>query len=222
MLILAIEQKFPGIYIAGGKIATRSMAPGTRVYGERIVRDSTGEYRIWDLYRSKLAGAIKKGLAGLEIVPGAKVLYLGAATGTTASHVADVVGENGELYCVEFAQRSMRDLIAVCEKRPNMMPIHADANNPSEYADAGEVDVVYQDVSQPNQSEILIKNCDMFLKKGGIAYMCVKSQSIDVTLPPRKVFEMVKKQLEGHFEIEQEIELAPYDLDHLFLALRKK
>lgn len=219
---MEIREKFPGIYLIEGKIATKSIAPGTRVYGERLVRDATGEYRIWDLYRSKLAGAIKKGLEKIEIAPGGKVLYLGAATGTTPSHVADIVSANGELYCVEFAQRSMRELIAVCEKRPNMMPIHADANNPIEYEDVGKVDVVYQDVSQPNQPEILIKNCDMFLKNGGMAYLCVKSQSIDVTLPPQKVFEMVKKQLEGHFSIEQEIELAPYDLDHLFLALRKE
>ncbi len=219
---MEISEKFPGVYVVDGKMATKSIAPGTRVYGERIIRGEGCEYRIWDLYRSKLAGALKKGLEGLEIAPGSKVLYLGAATGTTPSHVADIVGANGELYCVEFAQRSMRELIQVCEKRPNMMPIHADANNPIEYEDVGKVDVVYQDVSQPNQPEILIKNCDMFLKNGGMAYLCVKSQSIDVTLPPQKVFEMVKKQLEGHFSIEQEIELAPYDLDHLFLALRKE
>ncbi|HQT45041.1 MAG TPA: fibrillarin-like rRNA/tRNA 2'-O-methyltransferase, partial [Candidatus Micrarchaeota archaeon] len=144
------------------------------------------------------------------------------ATGTTPSHVSDILGENGELYCVEFAQRSMRELIQVCEKRPNMFPIHADANKPEEYKDVGEVDVVYMDVSQPNQSEILIKNCYAFLKKGGIAYLCVKSQSIDVTLPPRQVFEIVKKQLARDFIVEQEYELAPYDLDHLFLALRRK
>ncbi len=216
------EEMFENVYRVEGKIATLNFAPGIRVYGEKIVRLESGEYRIWDLFRSKLAGAIRKGLQNLEIKPGAKVLYLGAASGTTASHVSDILGKDGELYCVEFAQRSMRDLIAVCEKRPNMMPIHADANHPNEYEDIGAVDVVYQDVSQPNQSEILIKNCAAFLKKGGVAYLCVKSQSIDVTLPPRQVFEIVKNQLAPHFDIEQEYELAPYDLDHLFLVLRKK
>jgi len=227
-----IKQVFKTVYLIDGKLATLSLAPGKRVYGEKIVpvqsqgvpedRGTNGEYRVWDLFRSKLAGAIKKGLGSLEIAPGSKVLYLGAGAGTTASHISDIVGKGGEVYCVEFAQRSLRDLVAVCESRPNMFPILADARKPQDYSEIPKVDAIYQDVAQPDQAQILIKNSQMFLKKGGIAYLCVKSQSIDVTARPQDVFAMVKKQLGQDFDVMREIELAPYDYDHLFLALRKK
>lgn len=50
------------------------------------------EYRVWNPFRSKLAAAILGGVDKIHIKPGAKVLYLGAASGTTVSHVADIVG----------------------------------------------------------------------------------------------------------------------------------
>ena len=50
------------------------------------------EYRVWNPFRSKLAAAILGGIEKIHIKPGSKVLYLGAASGTTVSHVADIVG----------------------------------------------------------------------------------------------------------------------------------
>lgn len=50
------------------------------------------EYRAWNPFRSKLAAAILGGIDQIHIKPGAKVLYLGAASGTTVSHVSDIVG----------------------------------------------------------------------------------------------------------------------------------
>ena len=50
------------------------------------------EYRVWNPFRSKLAAAILGGIDQIHIKPAAKVLYLGAASGTTVSHVADIVG----------------------------------------------------------------------------------------------------------------------------------
>ena len=87
------------------------MVPGKSVYGERLVKFKGNEYRLWDPYRSKLAAAILKGLENVPIYPKNKVLYLGAASGTTASHVSDIVGEEGHVYCVEFASRSLRELV---------------------------------------------------------------------------------------------------------------
>ncbi len=217
-----MEEIFADVFLVDGKICTLNMVPGNRVYGERLARDGEKEYRIWDLFRSKLAGAIKKGLATLPIGKGTKVLYLGAATGTTASHVSDMIGKDGTVFCIEFAQRSMRDLMNVCEKRENMVPILADARKPEEYKEIGQVDVIYEDVAQPNQDEILLLNSDAFLKKGGYAMIAIKSQSMDVTARPEKMYEQVKRNLEPHFEILQEINLHPYDKDHLFLLLRKK
>lgn len=204
-------------------LATKSVAPGTRVYGERIVREGKDEYRVWDPTRSKLAAAIMKGLNDPLIEEGSHVLYLGAASGTTPSHVSDMVGEHGTVYCVEFAPRSLRDLVDVCEKRPNMLPILADARQPQLYAEKLEqVDVIYQDVAQPDQAKILIENARKFLGSGGFAIIAIKSQSIDVTKTPEAVYEQVISELGQHFDIGEMIELAPYELDHLFVTLRMK
>ena len=61
------------------------------------MEDSTSgaktEYRVWNPFRSKLAAAILGGVDKIHMKPGAKVLYLGAASGTTVSHVSDIVGK---------------------------------------------------------------------------------------------------------------------------------
>lgn len=213
---------FEGIFRIEGKLATRNMARGTRVYGERLVTKDGVEYRLWNPYRSKLAAAIKKGLKEVPIKDGGRVLYLGAATGTTASHVADIVGEKGIVYCVEFAHRAMRDLVSVCEKRKNMIPILADARMPAAYKEIGQVDVIYEDVAQPDQVRILTENARLFLKEGESAMIAIKSQSIDVTKEPRRVFEEAVKELQKAFVVEEQVKLQPYDKDHLFVRVTKK
>ena len=218
-----IEEKFPGVYRVDGRLATKNLVPGYRVYGEKLAMENGIEYRFWDVYRSKLAAAIHKGLREMPIKPGSTVLYLGAATGTTASHVSDIIGKDGVVYCVEFAQRSMRDLLAVCERHENMMPIMGDARMPDDYAEGiGKVDVVYQDVAQPDQDDIFLRNSKLFLKQGGWGMIAIKSQSIDVTREPKDIFEEFVKKMGSDIEISQQIELSPYDLEHLFIAGRKK
>lgn len=56
------------------------------------------EYRVWNPFRSKLAAAILGGIDEIHMPPGSKVLYLGAASGTTVSHVSDVVGPVSSFY----------------------------------------------------------------------------------------------------------------------------
>ena len=238
-----LSEIFPGIYRIDGKLATKNFAPGTKVYGEKLVSVRNVEYRLWDLYRSKLAGAISKGLSHVPIGPGSLVLYLGASTGTTPSHVSDIVGtprpsgdgasnpsgvegEDGAVFAVEFAQRSMRDLMDVCAKRPNMMPIFGDARMPEEWGAAlegHEADVLYQDVAQPDQDAILIRCAQKFLKKDGYAMLCIKSQSIDVTQAPELTYKQVVGRLEAAgFETVQTLVLDPYDKDHLFWMGKRK
>ena len=53
-----------------------------------------------------LAAAVIAGVDNIHIKPGAKVLYLGAASGTSVSHVSDIVGPQGAVYAVEFSHRS--------------------------------------------------------------------------------------------------------------------
>lgn len=76
---------------------------------------------MWNPFRSKLAAGILGGLSEIYVAPGAKVLYLGAASGTSVSHVADVVGPTGSVYAVEFSPRSGRDLVNMAKKRTNVI-----------------------------------------------------------------------------------------------------
>lgn len=204
------------------KLATVNLARGTQVYGERLVEIDGVEYRLWDPYRSKLAAAILKNIKENPINPGSLVLYLGAASGTTPSHVSDLVGPRGSIYCVEISSRPLRDLLVVCSKRPNMTPILADARQPSNYcALVGKVDVIYQDIAQPDQTDILLSNVEAFLQDGGYAVLALKARSIDVTKEPREIFENEIEKIEKEMEIIDTKILDPYEKDHVMLVLRK-
>jgi fibrillarin-like pre-rRNA processing protein len=221
---------FPAIYqvtLEDGaqRLATRNLAPGRNVYGERLIRYEGFEYRLWDAYRSKLAAAILKNLKTVPIKPQHKVLYLGAASGTTASHVSDIVGENGHVYCVEFAARSIRELVNnVCAYRLNMVPILEDARFPEKYAVFinGKVDEIYCDIAQPEQAKILADNADLFLKASGWIMLAVKAQSIDVTKEPSEIYKREVRVLENRgFRIEEVVHLEPYDKAHAMIVAQK-
>jgi fibrillarin-like pre-rRNA processing protein len=204
------------------KLATVNLARGTQVYGEKLVEIDGVEYRLWDPYRSKLAAAILKNIKENPINPGGLVLYLGAASGTTPSHVSDLVGPRGSVYCVEISSRPLRDLLVVCSKRPNMTPILADARQPSNYcALVGKVDVIYQDIAQPDQTDILLSNVNAFLRDKGYAVLALKARSIDVTKEPREIFEDEIEKIEKEMEIIDTKILDPYEKDHAMLVLRK-
>ena len=218
--------KFEEIYLAtledgSQRLATKNLAQGKSVYGERLVKFEGAEYRLWDPFRSKLAAVILKGLETVPIKPNDKVLYLGAATGTTASHVSDVVGEKGHVYCVEFASRSIRELINnVCVFRLNMSPILADARFPERYSALMEkVDEVYCDIAQPEQAKILADNADLFLKPDGWIMLAVKARSIDVTKEPSEIYKQEVNTLKNRgFEIHEVVYLEPFDKDHAMIV----
>ncbi|MFH1222212.1 MAG: fibrillarin-like rRNA/tRNA 2'-O-methyltransferase [Candidatus Micrarchaeota archaeon] len=216
-----MNEKFAGVYEEGRDLLTENLVKGKKVYTEKIVHSNGKEYRTWNPFRSKLAAAMKKGLKTFPFAKDAKLLYLGASTGTTVSHLSDIM-THGEIYAVEIAPQMIRRLMELAEHRHNIVPIHADARMPADYAEVGQVDAVYQDVAQPDQDDILIKNCQQFLKKGGIAMLCIKSQCIDVTLEPKVVFEKVLLKLEKHFEVLEKIMIEPFDQDHLFVVLKFK
>ena len=222
--------EFPEIYWAiledGTKrLATRNLTPGRTVYGERLITFKGIEYRIWDPYRSKLAAAILKGIKAVPIKPGNKVLYLGAASGTTASHVSDIIGENGHVYCVEFSARAIRELVNnVCAYRPNMSPILEDARLPERYSMLVEkVDNIYCDIAQPEQAKILADNADLYLKRGGEIMLAIKAQSIDVTKEPSEVYKREIETLKTrNFKIKEVIHLEPYDKAHAMIVAEFK
>ena len=217
------ESKFSGIFLIGSKIATINLAPGKRVYGEELVKEGKVEYRIWDIFRSKPAAAIKKGLKNFPIKKGNKILYLGIASGTTASHFSDIIGKEGIIYGIDVAERVLKDLIHVAEKRGNILPILSDARIPENYANniLEKVDIVYCDVADPDEVELFIRNCKMFLKEKGCGMIAIKSQSIDVTKDPKVIYkESRKKMEEAGFEILDFVELDPYDKAHGFFVVR--
>ena len=201
---------------------TKNLVAGQSVYGERLLMQEGVEYREWQPERSKLAAVIMKGSPDIGIRKRDVVLYLGAATGTTVSHVSDIIGEEGFVFALDFAPRVVRDLYFLCLERKNIAPILADANKPRSYAgNICQADVVYQDIAQKNQVEILLKNCELFLKDGGCALLAVKARSIDVTKRPKDIFKQVREQLENKMRIVDCRELEPYQKDHCFFMLKK-
>jgi fibrillarin-like pre-rRNA processing protein len=202
------------------ELATPNLVEGLTVYGEKLVKIDDEEYRIWDPFRSKLAAALKKGLRDFPIGFGDKILYLGASTGTTVSHVSDLVGNKGLVFAVEPAVRVARELIEnVASRRKNVIPIIEDARRPESYFSIfGTVDLVYCDIAQSDQTEIAIKNCNAFLKHKGIMLVVIKTRSIDVTMSPRSVVAMESDKLRNNdFVINQTIDLEPFDKDHALI-----
>ena len=227
--VVKVEEhpQYKGVYIVeledgSTRLATRNLAPGHRVYGEWLFRVGGIEYREWNAYRSKLAAALLKGIKELVIKEGSKILYLGAGSGTTPSHVSDLVGEKGIVYAVEFAPRVMRELINVAETRKNLIPILADARFPNRYAHIVDlVDIIYADVAQPEQASLVNMNAKYFLKDGGYLYLAIKARSIDVTKEPDEVYRREINTLnEGGFEIIDVVHLDPFDRDHAMVLAR--
>lgn len=183
----------------------------------------TGKKRPWDAYKSKLAAAMQLGLRIDNIFQaGTKVLYLGASTGTTPSHISDIVGPEGFIYAVEFSDRVYISLERLAKERNNIMPLLADARRPDEYRFVEKVDVVYVDISQPDEIEIAIRNANMFLKPQGYLLIAVKSQSIDVTKSPSKVYEESKIALESAgFKVDSLQDIDQFERHHAFIVARK-
>jgi fibrillarin-like pre-rRNA processing protein len=199
-------------------LLTPNLAKGYRVYNEELVNRGGVEYRTWDPFRSKLAAAILKGLPDDTIKEGDRVLYLGTSTGTTPSHVSDIVGEKGLLIGVEFSPRVAREFVEnVARQRRNVIPFVTDARDPSKY-NISKVDLVYCDIAQPDQTEIAMENCRAMLKPGGRLLLVVKARSIDVLKDPGKVFQEERRRLEGAgFRVGSIIELSPFEKDHALI-----
>ena len=204
------------------RLYTKSMLKNASHFGEKIFKYKSEEYREIDPKRSKFAAAIIKGLSQTGIKPESKILYLGASHGYTPSFVSDIVGENGVVFCLDFAPTVMRDLVLLCERRKNMIPLIADAKKPSSYKEnIIPVDVVYQDIAQREQVKIFVENCDLHLKDGGFGLLALKSRSVDVSEKPKRIFELAKKELEKHLKIVDYRELDPYEKDHAFFVVKK-
>ena len=198
------------------KLATENLVIGYQVYKEKLISKKGVEFRLWEPFRSKLAAAIMNGLEFFPFQNKSKVLYLGVSTGTTVSHISDIVGPSGIIFGVEHASRVAREFLdRVASHRKNIIPILQDARKPQEYFSIfGKVDVVYVDIAQPDQTEIALANCKLYLKKNGFLFLVIKTRSIDVTKPPKQIIDEEINKMKKHFDILQSINLQPYDKDH--------
>ncbi len=219
--------KFPGIFNATDRdrtsISTQTLVPRQSVYGEKLVKEGGQEYRLWSPRRSKLAAAIQNGLREMPIQPGSRVLYLGAASGTTVSHISDIVGKDGMVFAVEFSVQVARKLIRLAETRTNIVPIINDARHPIRYTSlvGGPIDIVYQDVAQSDQARILLDNLSTFCTMGAWGMIAVKARSIDST---SNIDDIYKKEIAelaaGGTEIINNVNLDPLEKDHRFIVVR--
>ena len=204
------------------KLATENLVPGNQVYKEKLVTKKGIEYRLWDPFRSKLAASIKNGLEDFPFKENSSVLYLGVSTGTTLSHISDIVGPKGIIFGVEHSSRVARDFLdRVASHRKNVVPIIQDARQPKDYFSVyDKVDIVYSDIAQPDQTEIAISNCKLYLKNNGYLFLVIKTRSIDVTQSPKKIIENEIKKVKTNFEVLQQIDLYPYDKDHAMIIAK--
>ncbi len=197
----------------GGETGLATQGPPA--YGEPT--DDEG-WRRWNPRRSKLGAMLDAGMT-TGLAGGETVLYLGAAAGTTVSHIADFAGPT---YAVEFAPRPVRDLLDVAEDRDRLFPLLKDARKPETYAHVVEpVDAVVQDVATRGQAKVALANRE-FLHEDGRLLMAVKARSEDVTADPGAVFDEVVETLSAEYEVLERRRLEPYHTDHLGLVARPR
>ncbi|OPY30181.1 MAG: Fibrillarin-like rRNA/tRNA 2'-O-methyltransferase [Methanocella sp. PtaU1.Bin125] len=176
-------------------------------------------YRPWSPATSKLSSMITKGMQ-IPLTARSRVLYLGAASGTTVTHVSDIVAD-GIVFAVEFAPRPARDLLRAVAARENVVPMIADARRPDLYPPfVDHVDFLYQDVAQPDQAEIAIANADKYLTPGGYAVIAIKARSISAGGDVKDIFRGETERLAERFEILEKVSLEPLHHDHLAVLCR--
>jgi len=226
MVVKTLIDKLVWIDEVGGRLATVNRTPGLTFYKEEVKKINGIEYRIWNPYKSKLSAAFLKGLEMDVLVGVKKILYLGASTGTTISHLSDILPDMGVIYAVEIAPRVMMEFInRVVKHRNNVIPLFYDARLPENYADIVEknVDLVYCDVAQPDQTSIALNNADRFLSHGGKMLLAIKARSIDAVLPVREIYQKEIKQIKKRgYKVLKLIDLEPFEKEHAMVYAVKE
>lgn len=209
----------PNIFSYDAYIFTQNADPGNTVYGENLIEVNGTEYRRWVEKRSKVGAAIQNGM-DIDLRPEMNVLYLGAASGTTVSHFSDILTD-GVVVGVEYSDTVIKGLVELAERRDNIAPVLGNARNPEEYEKYLDgYDYIFQDISQQDQAEIFLKNCRKYLKAGGVGLLAIKARSISDSRPKEEIFEEVKEKVSEEYEIVDEVELEPYEKDHLVIKVK--
>ncbi len=220
---MQLKQIFDGIYSDGRRIYTENSVKGKKVYGERLLSAKGKEFREWNPFRSKLGAGIKKGIKS-PIKKGNNVLYLGAAEGTTISHISDIIGEKGVIVGIDISARVMHKLVELSKERKNLIPYLEDAGKVDETKkELQEVvfDFLFQDISQKNQTEIFLNNAKTFLKKGNPAMISIKARSISQK-SAKQILNEEKNKLGKEFFVKHAVFLDPFQKEHLLVLCEKK
>jgi fibrillarin-like rRNA methylase len=192
------------------------------VYGERWRAEEHRTLRAFEPARSKLAAGIVAGWRGPLPRPGERWLYLGAASGSTASHVADLVGPAGAVYAVERSVRPFARLLAAAERWPNLLPVLADAREPERYADlVPPVAGLYADIAQPDQVAIVRRNAELLLTGHGCpVLLALKTSSMGRERAPAGHLAHAEAELDARIERSPSVGLAPSHRAHYLVGGR--
>jgi fibrillarin-like pre-rRNA processing protein len=214
--------EWPGILRRGRDLYTRNLRPGERVYGEELIIEDDVEYRHWDPWRSKLAAYLLNGATKLPFDHPRTVLYLGAAHGTTVSHLSDLLPDS-RVFSIEKSGGSFGALLALARRRPNLFPILADAQLPERYqADVGPVDFLYQDIAQRNQAAVFAENATATLVTSGSALLMLKVRSVTQRRPVAAVVAESRTTLTRNgWKVVDQRSLAPFSRDHVALVVAR-
>ena len=217
----------------GRTLWTLNAVPKKAVYGESLRNFSGTEFRRWDPTRSKLGAALVRTRRAPELLlpeEGTTVLYLGAGHGTSISHLHDHLcgAENdlsGRLIAVDLAPRCLRELTHMAKSRPGLVPVLGDARKHAAWGVLlpRKVNWLFQDVAQAGQVDIFIAACRRFLERNGTGLLSLKAASERWTGEGEEaLFTSVEQTLESSgFEVEERIELAGYEDNHVLFAVRK-
>ncbi len=222
------KSPFMGVYwIYRGKnrfLATKNMVPGFKSCNEELIKVKGEEFRVWDPRRSKAAAYILKKGENFPITEKSKILYLGIASGTTASYLSDIIGKKGVIFGIDVSPIALMPLINIARKRENICPILSDARKPWNYSNiVPTVEVMYCDVAQPNPSQIVSINSNVFLRDKGFLLLAVKASSIDISRKPQEIYREEEMRLrDGGFEILDVVNLEPYHRKHAMIVAVKE
>jgi len=202
-------------------LLTKNQVIGKSVYGEQLVQENSQEYRVWRPQFSKLAAALIKGMS-VSLQPNSSILYLGASTGSSLSHLADITPK-GLVFGVDSAPRVVRELVFLAEQRNNIIPILADARAPEEYQTRIiQPNIIYQDVAVRDQISMFLKNATMFLDSEGVGVLCLKTRCIDCTKKPEVIAAIAEQELKKGMRVLSSICLAPFYKDHWVFVCKKE